>query len=57
VETKEPETPAMPPGTTFTSEQIAKMCKVNNSLNPLVLLVEKVMASWTGHILDKDDGK
>ncbi|KAG5348430.1 hypothetical protein C0989_010492, partial [Termitomyces sp. Mn162] len=40
-----------------TPDQIAEMQKVDASSNPTVLPVGKVTATWTGHILKKDDGK
>ncbi|KAG5725296.1 Copia protein [Termitomyces sp. T112] len=43
--------------TAFTTDQIAEMWKVNHSSNPLILPVGKVTTGWTGHILNKDDGK
>ncbi|KAG6886498.1 hypothetical protein C0995_007361, partial [Termitomyces sp. Mi166 len=53
------EFPASPlsSGTALTSDQIAKLSKVDNSMNLLILPVRKVSTTWTGHILDKDDGK
>lgn len=56
---KESKSSSLPDPSTamFTPEQIADMRKVDNSANPLVIPVGKVTASWTGHILDRDDGK
>lgn len=41
----------------FMPNQIAEMQKVNNSANPLVLPIRKVLVGWAGHILDQDNGK
>ena len=49
--------PATPMAPTLLSEQIAEMRRIDNSSNPSILPVGKVTASWSGHILDKDDGK
>ncbi|KAG6881379.1 hypothetical protein C0993_001737 [Termitomyces sp. T159_Od127] len=53
-ETQSPATSAEPD---LAPKQIKEMCCIDNLVNPLVLPVEKVMAIWTGHILDKDDGR
>lgn len=45
------------PMTTLTPDDIAEMRRVDNSANPMVLPVGKVTAAWTGHLLEKDDGK
>ncbi|KAG6868044.1 hypothetical protein C0995_004391, partial [Termitomyces sp. Mi166 len=48
---------SLPPIPELLSDQIAEMRRIDNSANPLILPVGKVSASWTGHILDRDDGK
>ncbi|KNZ81023.1 hypothetical protein J132_03012 [Termitomyces sp. J132] len=37
--------------------RIAEMRAVENSANPTVLPVGKITSSWTGHVLEKDNGK
>ncbi|KAG5732243.1 Copia protein [Termitomyces sp. T112] len=44
-----PETPS--------ATRIAEMQAVDNSANPTVLPVGKITSSWTGHVLEKDNGK
>lgn len=44
-----PETPS--------ATQIVKIRLVDNGNNPIMLPVGRIMASWCGHILEKDDGK
>ncbi|KAG6885463.1 hypothetical protein C0995_009265 [Termitomyces sp. Mi166 len=48
-----PKSPSVP----LTATRIAEMKMVDNGTNPTVLPVGKITSSWTGHILDKDDGK
>ena len=50
-----PNPPSLAP--MFMPDQIAKMQRVDNLANTLILPVGKVSAGWTGHILDRDDGK
>ncbi|KAG6857851.1 hypothetical protein C0995_004787, partial [Termitomyces sp. Mi166 len=50
---KSPEPPSVP----LTATRIAEMKMVDNGANPTVLPVRKITSSWTGHILDKDNGK
>ncbi|KAG6863976.1 hypothetical protein C0993_009724 [Termitomyces sp. T159_Od127] len=38
-------------------DKVAEMHRIDGSANPLILPVGKVTTSWTGHILDRDDGK
>ncbi|KAG5349870.1 hypothetical protein C0989_001490 [Termitomyces sp. Mn162] len=49
----QPSEPTETPSTT----QIAEMCTVDNGNNPVVLPVRRITSSWSGHILEKDDGK
>lgn len=58
-ETKTPANSKTSPTTSLmiTSGKIAEMCQIDNSSNLLILPVGKVMVGWTGHILDRDDGK
>ncbi|KAG5735106.1 Copia protein [Termitomyces sp. T112] len=44
-----PETPS--------ATRIAEMRAVDNSANPMVFPVGKITSSWTGHVLEKDNGK
>lgn len=45
------------PTTTFTSEEIAEMQRIDNSATPIILPARKVSSAWTGHILEKDEGR
>lgn len=41
----------------LTATRIAELRLIDNSANPSILPVGKIMSAWSGHILDKDDGK
>ncbi|KAG6863792.1 hypothetical protein C0991_003178 [Blastosporella zonata] len=51
------------PATPFTedtkpsSKEILNMQKIDNSGNPMVSPIGKIISSWMGHVLEKDDGK